>query len=1106
MNLGRCFLFGLVLMSMGGLEAETYHVVKVADLDFVEKGKELDVKLAETNFWNTNGRERTGLRSSAEAYLEPNPNDNDVREQYHQGALEIAFKLEDEAEVSGFLDLKLRKDHSNPDEPTMEAFEFRFQPGESTEVEEERFLEIRKRYALSMANGHLPGTAWFRHLAGVDEDGDGRRVVRSNLSDTFGIFGGGRAISENLALDRDLILGLGEEGKTIALSEIEGVTVDAIDWASRMPDEDVAVDVLSLAIPEDQHAVFASGLVDLLELTERFEKNLLPGAQAYSVRSPFRRMAGRYRSQMGLDAPAMAARLLPVESVAITGGDPFFPQGTDVSILMESDNPELLFHALVKTISVKAKAAGAVEVETISAEGRAFQNADRSFSSHMSRMGNLVVVANSAAQIKRLVEVHDARVPALGETDEFRFFRNRYPLGEEESAFVFFSDATIRRWAGPEVRIAASRRTRAVAALGELTSRKIDGEPLGDDFEPLLGKTEWKDGKVVSEKFGSLGFITPSSELDLVTVSEAEKNAYERWRNGYESGWAQVFDPIAIRLRNDAGSLDFDLSVEPLTVDSDYADILELCGNAKLGEVARWVPEESLFHAAMAIDTKSQAFKEHSNSITGFIPGLEVNPLAWMTGDVSLDLAKSIFWESAFESGFSRSYFSTPAVVRIGSGSRMRLAIFLASLKKMMQDSAPDSMKWETHGEGAEAYVSISENDGGMGEGIRIYYAATPTALIVSLNERALLKAMAREEEGFKKDEATTLPEARHLMMDSSPGFLAKLGGMFEGNDAAREIQRESWKAIPILNQWHRMFPGKDLLAGHLRLYGSDVFCPGGKGYRWSDESMTMESVAFGHPGEPRFEPLKMPGVMDFENVRTGLAFQDGGLRATVKFGKAPARIPTPSFASVAAENLELATAAELVSTRKGQVLTYKGSAPEGELSLVREITEVAKEGEATFITTAYEVTYPEQDPVKGVFRERLEGSLSLVADEDTDSGDTYSKPSLQLPDKLVEGATTRSRFESKFVYSDEGKKVEKPHIGDIGIRVLGKEDVTVPGGTFAGTIKIETVTESLYDGEYGLTKFIHWYHPDVGMVKYEDIYRGESMELIKIEEPPAEQ
>jgi Nif-specific regulatory protein len=58
---------------------------------------------------------------------------------------------------------------------------------------------------------------------------------------------------------------------------------------------------------------------------------------------------------------------------------------------------------------------------------------------------------------------------------EYRFFRNQYRLGDpNETALAFLSDATIRRWCGPQWRIADSRRTRARAVLAELQASQLD--------------------------------------------------------------------------------------------------------------------------------------------------------------------------------------------------------------------------------------------------------------------------------------------------------------------------------------------------------------------------------------------------------------------------------------------------------------------------------------------------------------------------------------------------------------------------------------------------------------------------------------------------------
>jgi len=1012
----------------------------------------------------------------------------------------LVFRLERDVPVKGFVDLRVQDAMGSLRE--IKGFAFTFEPGEKNSSTKEHFEKARTIESGILSLGHVPGTAWFRHLSLGMTDRDRLPWRNFDLSDSFGIFSGGRAISENLSLDRELILSTGKEGESVPLSEIKGVTVAAINWSSRLPKDKVEVDALSLALPEDQHAVFAGSLPDLLGLIERVETQLMPAAQAYSVRSPFRSLASRYRAQMGLDVPAVAARLLPAKSVAITGGDPYLPQGSDVAFVMGSDTPELLYKALLRVIEGKASKAGAKATD-LPGEGyeyQGFETPDRKFSSHVWRMGDVVAVANSRMQIKRLIEVAKKERAALGATDEYRFFRSRYPLGEEESAFVFLSDATIRRWAGPELRIAASRRTRAVAALGAMTSQALAGQEVTDGYAPLLGETKWENGSMRSEVYGSLEFITPSSELGISSASVPEKEAYERWRNGYENGWAQAFDPIAIRIRSDKGSVGFDLSVMPLMVDSDYSEFIALCGKAELGEMARWVPEESVFHAAIALDTKSGNFRKYDKEIIEFLPALDVNPLGWMTGSISMDLERSLFWEADSEADFER-FSKLPVMLRIGSNSRLKLALFMTALKTAVERSAPDSTRWETRKSDAGSYVAITGNEVGMGEGFHIYYATTATALLVSLREDVLLRAMRRESHKLSAAEIAALPASTQLMLDSSPAFLSGLGGFFRSSSDADRIQEESWKALPILNEWHRKFAGKDPVAVQFQHYGEDIFCPGGKGYRWNPEAMTMESVAFGFPAAPRSESAAMPGIFDFKSVSTTLKFQDDGLRASLVLGDSPKRLPTPEKKKV--EPVLLATAAELTPVREGMTLTYKGRSHGIAETFKTTINKVVRDGEKVEFELASETQQEGEEMESYTSRYVLEDGLRMTSSTYEEGAMKYHEPHLELPAKLVSGEVVSTRVAGTSEWEMEGEALNETFRGTGEIRVIGKEDIEVPAGKFPGCVRIEGSTEMLSGGRFHSEKYLMWYHPGTGMVKFEYLEGQDSMmELQEITNP----
>lgn len=286
--------------------------------------------------------------------------------------------------------------------------------------------------------------------------------------------------------------------------------------------------------------------------------------------------------------------------------------------------------------------------------------------------------------MRRLVEVAEQRTPALGKSEEFRVFRHRYPKPGEE-AFAFFSDAAIRRWAGPVTRIGASRRNRALAALNELTCREIsESSADADEFSPLLGRVKTVGGRSVSETFGSAEFLTPISELDLDQVSQAEKEGYEMWRRGYESGWAQVFDPIAIQLKMTDDAVDVDLTVLPLNVNSDMQEVINVAGDAKLSSRARLRPRGSILHLACAVDSKSQWFEIFDQQLVTMLPELKVKPLSWVGSSVSLDLIDSLYWEGLGGMSFDEQLGKMPLVARVEVKSKIKLGLFLTAMRTLI--------------------------------------------------------------------------------------------------------------------------------------------------------------------------------------------------------------------------------------------------------------------------------------------------------------------------------------------------------------------------------------------------------------------------------------
>jgi hypothetical protein len=1085
--------------ALSPLAAESLRVVDVRELVGAGAGQVLQ---EEIRLWGDDLESvlifpSVTIAGEGSTYLAPPAGKGEVDDfSPEQGSLLVAFRLPDDQPVEGVVHLRAEG------AMRLTAFPFKFDPARSEPATEDAFQAVRQAHYVRLARVSLPGAAWFRHRAGDGLSAGQRRArpAEESLDATFQLVSGSRAVAENLALDRELLLGEGVEGEAVAVDSLKGVTVRAIDWTGKLEPGEVATDPLARLIPHDQHALFVPTMAALYQLIDVIEEEGAPVLQSFDARSPYRKLAARYQAQMGLDVPEMIATRLPVDGVAVTGGDPFYPSGTDLALVFATGNPDVLFDTLATMIAVKAKLRGATAVEALPHRG--FQTPDRSFSAYLAKFDGAVVVANSPVPLERIAAVAAGGAPALGALDEFKFFRQRYPLGEAETAYLFLSDATIRRWSGPGLRIAASRRTRAAAALGGLTARQLDGQPPGDDFAGLLGATDSSGPAPRSEIYNTLGFLTPVSELALQSATPAEAAAYERWRGGYESGWAQAFDPIAIRLRLDKGSREIDLSVLPLTVDSDYREWMDITGTTppERGALAAH-PEARLFFS-FAVDPESKHFRDLGEWSFSMIPALKARPLAWVGESVSVFLDDGFFLKAmaAGDAGevLRSNYLRLPLGVRIASRSSARLAIFLAALRGFIDESAPDLLKWERRKHANQSYLAVlsgGEDDPSMQGGI--YYAALKDSLLLALDEKVLLRAIDRA-----GNVGTT---GKHIHAEADPSVLAVLGGTL-GSSLEDRQRRESWSALPILNEWRQLMPDKDPLAVHAAHFLENIHCPGGQGYRWNEAAGTMESVAFGHPADPRGEEAALKLVRAFSRVRAGIEFEDDGLRLRLSMDQGAAKPEAPAAAADPGIPAGFPRLEDLIQPKPGTKWKYRVTETyaEGPFTKDVETLAVTPVESGTVIRNRVSARPPGEEEMQIHEEEHLldGGGYHMQGSKQGDSAKTFSRRMPVLPGKLAPGLAFGGEHRSERK-DEEGISQE---LGDVRATIIGLETVKVPAGVFENCVRIDGEYDYFTYGIVGRATDSTWYAPGVGLVKmtWKDEFDSGSEELEKFELPAA--
>jgi hypothetical protein len=817
---------------------------------------------------------------------------------------EVLVRLPDARKPEGTLfSGGVRRGGDDSDEAVAVIFSIDANP---TPEAKQRFYQAKAEHYAVMRRLDYAGAAWFRF-----QEAEARKIgggsadlqdfARWNRSDDnhYDLFTGGRALAENLQLDRALgAVAPGDE--TVDVNSIQGISVAALDFSTLIAEASPAKDALAAAIPEDQHAIFFPSVAAARATFDQVSESNLPAVDSLAMESRESNLLERYQRQLGLRATKLAELLGPqvVKSLAITGSDPYFATGTDIAVLFESPSPQVLSTLLATQIAasnIVAKAAAAGKGEVAGVNYTSLVSPDRQSCSYLAVMDQMVVVTNSLAQLQHLAEVKQGKRKSLGALPEYTFFRMRYGVGQgEETAFVVLSDATIRRWCSPRWRIGEARRIAALARTAHATAARIAGTPLAADAG--------------ADAYGTLDFFTPIAELPLSKVTRAEADAYARWRDGYERNWRGVFDPIAIRFARSARGIGADITVMPLIAGSDYREMIELSRGAKLAE-ASGDPHGALGHVVFAFNHESAPARRWVGLGRTMMTGVKVDPLSWLGSSIALYADEDPFWAelAAAENAddfFERNFTRLPVALRVESTNGLKLAAFMTGVRAMVEQTAPNLTAWEPVEHAGLSYVKVTARGQGPGRSdVSICYAAMPDSLVISLSESVIRRSLERSAArlpapaataaaaGAPTASPTTKPALRPWLGESAAlQVSARVGDLLFGmgrEEFGRRLQQASWSNIPILNEWKGIAPaGTDPVAFHEKWWNEKLVCPAGGKYVWNEKLQTMESTAAGSPQSPRKVNISQLELKGFTFGNFGLTFEDNGLRARVELEK----------------------------------------------------------------------------------------------------------------------------------------------------------------------------------------------------------------------------
>lgn len=837
------------------------------------------------------------LDGEGEAWVNATAQDRAASWGLQPAELSLFVRLPQSRQVTGRLYL------GTPENDRMNEIRFTIPQRDGIVDGHEAFYRAKASHYDRLRQAGLPGSAWFRHQARAARTAgrieqtlvDNREFNRrpDALLSTYDLFTGGRAISENLQLDRVMPILDGPPAATVDLASIDGITISEMDWQAKIGDAQPALDPLAAALPADQHVVFFQSIPAALGVLQMAEQYATPALQSIEPRSEVFGVRDIYERQIGLRVSDLAeiAKQHDITSLALTGSDPYIRVGTDIAVLLATDDADALHDALTARIAANRQ-------DGLSSPGATSR-------SLLGKIAGAVIITNSPAQMQRLNAVRGGHAESLASLPEYTFFRHRYELGTEgESAFLMLTDATIRRWCGPKWRIADSRRTRAAAQLYDLQSQAAPAIVTGDaEFGPLdavqrgidLGEVRLAPDGIHSSLYGTTAFMTPIAELDLEKVTEPEAAAYQQWRDGYQRNWSGVFDPIGLRLALGEGEVAADLTVMPLIGNSDYRQMIAIVQGASIKPTAGDPHDNTLLHIAYAINVDSEPMQSLKMTLSQMAPGIGVNPLGWMGESIALYVDEDPIWQELaqaedVEAFFTANFHRLPIAFHAEVSSGLKLTAFLGATRAILEQSAPGMTIWTPMEHSGQPYVRITPSDAArsdeeMLENLAIYYAASNQGLVITLHEALLHRAIDRQIERRQQKDEGAQPESAWLgeSLAASIDAPATLLTSFNRDELRNHARRMAWSNIPILNEWKRLFPDRDPVEVHAGLFDTTLVCPGGGEYEWNDTAQTMQSTAYGHPADPRQGPSPDEILRQFKSSDFGVTFEDDGLRARAK-------------------------------------------------------------------------------------------------------------------------------------------------------------------------------------------------------------------------------
>jgi len=792
-----------------------------------------------------------------------------------------------------------------------------------------------------------------REKSGETADRQPRTDLVRLMDTTSGIL----SIQEALQRDRGLRLRSDDDERTIGIERLSGPPLAEHPFAAmqaQLPDPGAgAPEPLAAAAPADFWYARFDSLPLFLRLLGEADRWITPLVQLFQQNPEDRRLAQRYETELGVVRGELAKILGPlaVGQVAVVGSDPYIREGTDLTLLFEVReatlfNAELDRHRLQHVGRLEALG-GSVETETRDYQGVVITSTrdDRGrLRQERAMVGEIGLLSNSPRAIERVLDTLAGRHPRLSEAAEFRYMRARDPGAHHFTAFL--SDSFIAAVVGPEQKIQASRRERALAELltpgyaallygwlygespktlkelhasGLLLSdelRHSTGEPIAYE-PPVLGEKSTPPDQTTMSAWGTPAALVPLLDRPPVKqVTAAEDAAYRNFARGYQNYWKQMIDPVQVSLDivpasddvRGGETVDIDVRVLPLIDATDYRDLERIVGTRRVDVN----PLGSGLQAVWAVGADSSV----RNDLDGLMRAASGKPelgIGWVGDWVMVGVEDRVAIADLFTYVDDRVQLPDPdrkeldpfsddeLWIRLGSApvyaaaavkNTAALVATLGGIRALVNEVAPGTVDWGEHSTYRDlpiVRVGIKPDAPlirrpKIAEAFALYYIQTGEAFVIAVDPTVLHAVADRLLAGETPKPGQD--DGAQLIVEarSEPGKAMWTVGswLFQGEAVAARGVAERAAEILYLGAPGADGPALLVALGHAYLGGAPLSARGSASFSLGPTG--AGDPAFGTPLSRVFPELPLP-----ESPVAGLMARLLGFRVEVSFDKEPA-------------------------------------------------------------------------------------------------------------------------------------------------------------------------------------------------------------------------